>query len=91
MLCHEQKINQQYNDEVAFKAAMSFNGKNQDKVKWKGYTKRRRREGRDSQEKEKRRNKSQIECYRCIDVDIIDLSVASIEIERVVADLTLQK
>lgn len=44
-----------------------------------------------SQEKEKRRNKSQIECYRCINLDIIDLSVAPFEIERVVADLTLQK
>ncbi|KAH0641015.1 hypothetical protein KY285_037601 [Solanum tuberosum] len=68
LLVHEQKINQQDKDEVALKAAMSLKGTNQESVKWKGnnwHQKKEKSSTADSKEKEKRRDKSQIECYRC--------------------------
>ncbi|KAF3617418.1 hypothetical protein T459_20218 [Capsicum annuum] len=63
------KINQQEKDEVALRTMMSSKGINPEKAKWKGknwhQNKEKSKVG-DSQEKKKRRDKSQVACYRCL-------------------------
>lgn len=68
LLVHEQNINLQDKDEVALKAVSSLKGTDQEKAKWKGKNwqhKKEKNRASDSLEKEKRRDKSQVKCYRC--------------------------
>ncbi|KAH0748175.1 hypothetical protein KY290_027407 [Solanum tuberosum] len=68
LLVYEQKINQQDKDEAGLKIATSSKGTDQVKAKCKGknsHHKKKKSSSGDSLEKEKREDKSQVECYRC--------------------------